>query len=328
MPRNRIASRLVNTLERWKYRAIVSVKLLDPARRLIRDIHVVRRGGVGDVLMTTPALRGLRSRFPHARIVVETDYPELFELNPYVNQAVRSTDGMDYDLMLHMRYEDRYPLREHITDIYCRCAGVPPQGRTLDLFFTVTEHRAVLERLAPFRRPVVTLQPWAGPWTRNKDWDQKRWERVVEALQRDHGVVCLQLGSPAEPYITGAVDWRDKTTLREAALTIKYARLHLACNSSSEQLAHAVGTPAIVLYGTTHPVISGYADQLALYGGKTATPCYHREPCEHRHAMEEIRVEDVLAAARRLFHRDVSKTGRRQKAPGTAMPSQQGARRW
>lgn len=287
-----------DVLSRAKYRL--------PARwalgwGLPRRVLVVRRGAIGDVLMMTPALRGLRHRYPGAEIVVWTKYPELFELNPSVNGARRSVNPAAFDRWIWMKYEDRLPLREHIIDLFCRCAGVPPQGRELDLFFGVAEHRAARERLEHLERPYVVLQPWAGTWTPNKHWAAERWEQVTERLRTAHDLEVVQLGTKQEAPIRGAVDWRGATTLREAALIIHYALLHLGCNSGGQQLAHAVGTPAVALYGTTHPVCSGYPEQVCLYGGDTATPCYHRDPCEHHASMEAIEAADVLAAAERLL---------------------------
>lgn len=293
---NIFAPRKRGTFKRLKYRTILSVKLLYP-ERLIKRIVVQRKGAIGDVLMTTPAIRGLRHKYPQADIIVETSYPELFELNPYVNQAVRDARQKDFDLYVTMVYEDCYPLREHITDIFCRCAGVPSQGKSLDLFFASYEHRAILRRLSQFGKPFVTVHPVAGPWTRNKDWPLERWEEAIERIRTRCDVEAIQIGTPDEPFLANTIDWRGQTTLREVALTIRYAALHLSCNSGSQQLAHAVETPAVVLYGTTHPVGSGYAEQVYLYGGATATPCYHRELCEHRAAMDTIQVEEVVAVA-------------------------------
>lgn len=177
----------ISRMARWKYRAILGTELLAP-RRFIRRICVFRAGGIGDILMMTPALRGLRAKYPWAHLVVETPSTELFDLNPYVDQAVCSAAEATFDMYVHLVYEHRLPLREHITDIFCRCEGVPPQGRTLDLFFRVEEHRAMAERLKPFRQPIVVIQPWAGAWTRNKDWPLERWEQVV---------ACARCGSGA-----------------------------------------------------------------------------------------------------------------------------------
>ncbi|GEM_PF-2960859 len=298
-----VSKRLVD----WKYRSFVAIKSLAP-NRLIKRILVKRGGAIGDVLMTLPAIRGLRHKYQSAFIVVETHYPELFELNPNLNEAVQAADNMEFDLYIKMKYEDRYPLREHITDIFCRCAGVPPQGRTLELFFHSEEERMMLSRIKEIRKPIITIQPWAGYWTRNKDWTLDRWEKVVQMVKDACSVEVIQLGLGNEPLVAGAVDWRGKTTLRESALAIKYAALHLSCNSGSQQLAHAVGTPAVVLYGTTHPVGSGYAEQICLYGGKSATPCYHTELCDHRWNMQEIQIGEVVEATLRVLGQQLNRS--------------------
>src|ERR1700683_4847793 len=54
--------------------AAKTVRALRPDRKAVvpRKILVIRRGGLGDVLMATPLLRGIRDHFPSAWVFVLT----------------------------------------------------------------------------------------------------------------------------------------------------------------------------------------------------------------------------------------------------------------
>ncbi len=302
---------MLKSLNQFKTQLIVTLKHLN-SRKWIRRILVRRGSGVGDLLMLTPALRGLRGKYPQAEIVVATDFPELFDLNPVVNEVYKLGGGINFktkfDLKFDPKYETSYPLREHITDILCRAVGVGPQGRTLDLFCSLQDHQSTIELLRGVSKCFVVIQPWVGPWAKSKNWSYNSWSSVVSFLTEELGVEVIQLGGKTDLLIPGTLDFRGATSLRQSALVIQKASLFLGCNSSGEQLAQAVLTPSVILYGTTHPVGSSYSKDIALYGGSTNTPCYERGECSHGPATENIPVEMVCEAAKRQleksFHRE------------------------
>lgn len=269
--------------------------------RFIRRIVVRRGGSVGEAILATPALRGLRFRYPDAWLVFETPFPELFEMNPFVNEAVRAVAPREDDLVASLSYEDLLPLRESIADIFCRCAGVPPQGRALDLYFSLEEQRGMLRRFEGLRRPVVTMQPWPGGSIQPSGWPMDRWEQLVGRLRKHAEATVVQLGLRDEPRVPGAVDWRGQTTLREAALAIRYAHLHLAGNASSGPMAHAVGTPAVLLRGPAHPGGPEYSEHAVLDAGHAALDA--RRSAGSADSLSAIHVDDVARAGYRMLRR-------------------------
>src|SRR5262245_30013994 len=56
----------------------------------VKSILVVRNDGIGDVILTSPLLKGLRSTFPAARVtlVVRPAVRNLVELCPYVDEIL------------------------------------------------------------------------------------------------------------------------------------------------------------------------------------------------------------------------------------------------
>ncbi|MCK5146522.1 glycosyltransferase family 9 protein [bacterium] len=72
----------------------------------LERILVIRLGAMGDVLLTTPALRCLRQRFPHAQIdmLVKSEFAPLVEGNTAVNHVYCFTSGGSLkDMLIQIR---------------------------------------------------------------------------------------------------------------------------------------------------------------------------------------------------------------------------------
>jgi ADP-heptose:LPS heptosyltransferase len=86
-------------------------RALGAERKIIvpKNFLVVRRGGLGDALMATPLLRGLRQHFPSARIYVLTSKQAVAGLqgSPWVDEIFQApTSKKDWlSLLLKMRKE-------------------------------------------------------------------------------------------------------------------------------------------------------------------------------------------------------------------------------
>ncbi len=66
----------------------------------VRDILVVRFSAMGDIILTTPIVRALKTRYPDARITFLTKnaYADLLTSNPYIDRVIGLGD--DFGLMI------------------------------------------------------------------------------------------------------------------------------------------------------------------------------------------------------------------------------------
>ena len=66
---------------------------------------VIRLSSLGDILLTTPALRCLRKTFPAARIdvLVKNRYRELLEENPHVSSLISPAEPISWESLKEMR---------------------------------------------------------------------------------------------------------------------------------------------------------------------------------------------------------------------------------
>ena len=214
-----------------------------PAPGGVRTVLVVRALGLGDALVAVPALRGLRRRFPTARLVMACPQPVggwlqqlglvdavlpaagLAPLSPdLLTRAVAASPGVltehvDLAVNLHGNGPQSTAALWSLdpSRVVAFAGGPYPDGPAWDL----DEHdadrwiRLVAEVGAPCERADLVLADAAGARGRTvvvhpgaaspaRRWPAQRWAEVVGALLGDgHDVVVT--GGPAERALCAAV---------------------------------------------------------------------------------------------------------------------------
>ncbi len=114
-------------------------------RQDIKGILVIKLRNIGDVLLTTPAIKALRDTFPDARItaVVPAGTEEMLTLNPNIDEIVtlkrdaglkaefefiRKIRTHRYDLAINMTEGDRGVIIALLSGARYRI-GIDPRGR-------------------------------------------------------------------------------------------------------------------------------------------------------------------------------------------------------
>jgi hypothetical protein len=100
-------------------------------------ILIIRAGGIGDVLMSTPAIRQLRQQLgadAHISIACFKWHETLFEKNPDLNevcsQPLTLGQMLEADFFLIFEDKDGTMARTHMIDFYLKCAGFDPAAVT------------------------------------------------------------------------------------------------------------------------------------------------------------------------------------------------------
>jgi len=275
-------------------------------------IECYRQGALGDCLMTTSALQGLKQKYPGCfiRYVTHEHSRQILEGNKYIDELT-TKPGNDASLKIYFSYPNKNspikdegypqkPLSRHLIQIFNECAGV--KGN-YPMEYTLTDKdEKIGVTLRHDYKKYATLHVKSG-WSEYKDWYLDRWEIVVEELFR-RGYIVLQIGHNSDPLVCNAVDFRDKT-IKEAIIAIKYANFHLGIDSFSNHASAAVKTPAVILFGSTSPIGSGYKQNINLYKSLECQPCYREyewskeinELCPYnKKCMDLISVEEVLSS--------------------------------
>ena len=280
-------------------------------------------GGIGDVFLMTAVLReqALRGQAP---ALVMTDWGDLFDHNPDVRgllpvevrlppllarlgrPAFHPYYALDYDPVHDRHPAPPYPIIARMCEV-CGVSG--PVSIRPYLFLTEAEKQNGLR--VPRQVAIMSSGMSAHPPFLNKQWFPDRYQAVVAALQGTYDFV--QLGSPADPLLKGALDLRGRTTRRESAAILSRSLAFVGQVGFLMHVACAVECPSVIIYGgREHPSQSGYVCNENLYSPVPCAPCWQQNRCDFgRMCLDNITVPHVIDA----LHRQVA-------LAGTALPTE------
>jgi len=273
-------------------------------------IECFRQGALGDCLMTTAALRGLKQKYPDSFIhyVAHPHSMQILEGNKYIDELTTESKYENAE-KIYFCYPDKdsvlgdegypdKPLNRHLVKIFNECAGLP--NNSMDMECTLTEQEDEVGRsLRTQYKRYLTLHAKSG-WSEYKDWYNDRWELVVEELFKK-GFVTVQIGHESDPLLSNTIDFRGHT-IKESIAAIKYADVHMGVDSFSNHAAATFNVSSIILFGSTSPAGSGYERNLNICKDLPCQPCYReynsKDKCPHgKKCMDKISAEEVLKGA-------------------------------
>ena len=263
------------------------------------ELHVMRISALGDMLMSTPALRLLKQIRPEIRIVFYTHeqfigavrgLPFLDEVRPHVEfprpSALWSNGRQSmvtYKDVAHgyrhraveLYYEGSYRPRRHIARIFGDQLGLSVNDVSPSCVFNEAMIREYQDAWALLPRPWIVVNRRASSWTPNKDWPGIHWERLITRLLDRYTIVEIGEGNPQGPASRHPhyVDLTGKLALDRFLAIVAAADVHVGPVSGPVHVAAAAGKPSVVIYGGyEHPDCSGYPGNVSLY---TPLPCAH-----------------------------------------------------
>ncbi|MEX2049558.1 MAG: glycosyltransferase family 9 protein [Gemmatimonadota bacterium] len=214
----------------------------------------------------------------------------------------------------------RIPARApgHVQDQYLEFLeylGVDPHPVTWGLTFTDSEREAQAAFFGTLDRPACAVV--VGTSREDKDWPPERYARVLERVEREHGLRPVLVGGPARAERAMAHRVLELTEarvvdalgddLRRLAWMVEGSALVISPDTGPLHIARALETPVVSLFGRTNPKRSGpyrayhdlIVDGYAAYPGEEypPTPLY-------RDGMTRVTVEAVMekvALARRKY---------------------------
>ncbi len=278
------------------------------------DLTLAFWGGIGDELLMTGVTHELRRRGVERAWVFSTR-PELWRGNTdpalvvdWDERYFRWVQLFGWSLFLphyttNRPAEDRdVPPPRHILTIMCELVGiVGPIARRTYLHLTDAERaRGVL---APNQVVIQSAGLTARHPMRTKQWFPERYQAVVDARRAEF--TFLQIGSPSDPPLDGAIDLRGRTTLRETAALLANALAFVGQVGMPMHLARAVDCPSVIVYGgREHPDQTGYSCNENLYAPVPCSPCWQLNTCDYGlRCMDAIGPSDVVRALDRQVAR-------------------------
>ena len=175
------------------------------------------------------------------------------------------------------------------------------------------------------RRPFLAIHP--GGSKAPRAWHAKRFAEVARALFGERGLVPLVVGDAGDaaageevaravPETTVAAG---RTTVRRMGALIERSALFVGSDSGPMHIAGAVGTPSVGIFGPGTPEKTSPCGGAGAFEAVTlrfpCSPCKQHffEECEPAPSgkpfgLENIQVEQVLAACRRVLDADADRT--------------------
>jgi len=189
---------------------------------------------------------------------------------------------------------------------------LPPPTPSVQFPVRAEEERAMSQLLGNLSvkdtHRLVALHPWTS--NPKKQWPMPRFRELIQRLQtssprpfekgRGSQVMVALIGGRDEQAKatdllgageSGALDLVGRLSLRQLAALFRRARVLVSNDSGPVHLAAAVGTPTVVLFGTTDPATS--PTRWGPWGGGH-TVIWKR-------TMDEISVEEVALAVQRYL---------------------------
>ncbi len=288
------------------------------ARRGLPNTFIYFRGGIGDDLLLTILFRELRLR-KRGKVWAMSVYPDIYINNSDVDLIVPHHERYG-PFMKHLGVkvvtpwysnfnpafdrDDPFP-EQHIISIMCQKAGIVGPI-TLKPYIALSESELQRGKLVRRQVAIQTAGMTARHAMMNKNWFAERYQEVVSTLSSKYDFV--QLGSPSDPQLVGALDLRGKTSIRESAAIL--ANSHRVRRPG--WLPHAPGARGRVPFG--HAVRRPRApESVGLYVQRQSVPrgrlfavlAAQQLPVRPRvHAQDQLRRRDRSArsAGRALRH--------------------------
>jgi len=197
---------------------------------------------------------------------------------------------------------------QHVQDQYfefVRWLGIDPEPIRWDLRLTDAEREAQASFFEQLGGPACAVV--VGTSKPKKNWTPEGYARVLERVERTHGLRPVLVGgpSPVERALADAVLERTRAKavdamgddLRRLVWIVEGSALTLSPDTGPLHISRALGTPVVGLFGYTNPKRSGpYGAYQDLVVDGYARHPGEEYPIEHvyRDGMGRITVEAVL----------------------------------
>lgn len=272
-------------------------------------ILILRSGGIGDHIMLTPALRGLKEKLANRSVelwlAVQKEMFPIFVGSPFIDQLQPLPLTMDELLKADYFVDFSEPMqnsnfnRRHPTDYYCDFLGIKSNemiSKAPYLCQSAVESSPIIQRLKELKddykgRPLILIQWQASVQMRtfppNKlaalTHNFRRFTFIVahHRLQADKTDQVLQAENINAINISYQME-----ELTDFIAAVGYADMVISTDSSAYHIASAFNKPSLALFG---PIASNlrtryYPRVVSLdadYNGKTCkSPCsLHKGAC-------------------------------------------------
>jgi ADP-heptose:LPS heptosyltransferase len=306
-------SRIINTGSRKQG---LNPICLEKLFKLERPVICIKRrlGGIGDVIMTTPALQALKKLIPHCKLIYATDLKysdgalgDVIRHNPYVDELI----GLDqikeseYDYSVDitatgLNKERSMQLPPNRIDMFAEAIGISVDDYPFPTYEVTEEERAIakneIQKLLKDRdkdkTKIIVIQARSNDVRRT--WPAQSVQELADLLsnKEDYLVLLYDWG-----HSVGT--WKDKKNLVlmldkkfvETAAIVEQADLVVCPDSSMLHIAGALNKKTVSIFGPIPPQsrINHYTNAIAVIHKVSCQFCWYSPKChkDNNHAYLE-----------------------------------------
>lgn len=286
------------------------VDLISQLRKHDKNVlFLSARHGIGDHLMGTAVIEGIKKNYPHLRIVIFASRPEIFENNPFVDKCysrklLKGYNHNDFVQIVGLNHKAGYTTElqagcksQHFIDIIYDNLPLSVIDRICrpSIYLSKNELNVAKKKVSKLKHPFVAIAAFGKKKSRNENkiYPLEQWKEVIELL-RFKGLEVIQIGNKRDPLLKGVKDFR-KLKLRESAAVLSYCDAVITYVGGIMHLATAVRTICVALYaGVEDPEVSGYSENCNLISNIDCAPCWRKQLCKNRKCMKLLSPEIVV----------------------------------
>jgi len=249
------------------------------------------------------------------KIITISAFKEIFLLNKAVQKVYgkenplinfRKLVGFDYHDITYRCWSNLLPTKKnifnsHVIEQFCHqldlrgSVSLKPQ-----IFFSNEEVNSFSKPSADY----IVVQSQAShsnhPQT-TKDWSVESMQEVVDCLRKYFKII--QIGSENDLKLKGVRNFCGKTSIREAGLFLKNARLFVGLEGALMHMARAVDCPSVIVWGgRLKPSQIGYPCFENITSELDCSPCWIPNSCPNNlECMKRIKPEQIIETSQRIL---------------------------
>lgn len=228
-------------------------------------------GGIGKSIMATAVCEAIKKKYPKDKLIVLTNYPEVFICNPNVDKCFNHNqlnyfyneyiEKGNVIAFLHNPYlETKFIQRkEHLIETWCSMFGIEYSGEQPRIYLTRREIDYYAKKFSS-DKPIFVLQSNGGAvnqpvkysWAR--DIPPHIAQQVVNHFKDDYNVFHIRRSDQVELHNTIPVDADFRALFGLIAISSK----RLFIDSFGQHTAQALGLNSVVCWITNTPSQFGY----------------------------------------------------------------------
>lgn len=276
-----------------------SKKIKDNRDEEIKKLKLlcVLPGGVGDVIMFTPILRGLKEKYKDTEIdFLTSDYcKDILIGNPNITNVY--TDETSINLKDYFQVLRPYTKTQsipdwqktgiHIIDLYANLCGITLEDYKTEVYPLEVDLQSYGIRA---NEDYICLHTQSS--LKCKDWPY--FKDLIEKLKDNFQIVVIDEQQHNYPH---TIQLPPDMKLREKAYVISKSKMIIGIDSMGIHLSSALGIPTIAIYGNTLPELCKPLSNkklITLIPKKRCTEGWHHICKEGEHCINSISVEEIL----------------------------------